>query len=754
MMSWCKDLPGIASLWQEEIQLDGSLKEIAVPFAQSEGTVFLLSGSSLDCAHYDILGLMPWMSVKGRGRCQTLCINGKEQILDADPFEFLNSLLSCFQMEEGVTDLPVGAGLLGYFSYDLKDSIERLPVTCLDPGLPEMVLYAPSLILVHDRFAQKTFCCIPVPKNSAPSHVDQVKAAFFRQLETPTESGSFSIDSRGFRSCFEKGEYIGAVEKIIRYLRAGDIYQANLSQRFETGFKGDPYTLFRNLFDQNPAPFFSYIHCGDHVIVSTSPERFIKQTGSHVETRPIKGTLARGKTPEEDRRNGEALSASTKDDAELTMIVDLMRNDLSRVTSHGSVVVSEHKRLEPYDNVFHLVSVVNGEMLPGKTSVDLVKATFPGGSITGCPKIRSMEIIDELEPFKRHVYTGSIGYLSFHNTMDLSIAIRTATIYQDSIFFSVGGGIVYDSNPESEFQETLDKGKTLMDILSAGAEPETCITESHPLPPRPRAWVDGKVVDQDRAVVPAMGHGVQYGSGLFETIRVEQGNPVRLEAHLRRMNRAWADLFGPPAPEMSWDWIIDSLIRENGLQDQVAAVKLMVCPDNTRTGKRFTVAAFARPYVHRLDALGKQGLDLVTYPHPRQTPLAGHKTLNYLYYERAGAHAKKEGGDEALILNPDETVSETHTANLMFRKDKIIIVPLSAHVLPGTAQAAALDGLAARGYEIVQRPVPLHELAHQADILVTNALMGAVPVLRVDGGPIAQDPGFCDHVNAILFPRG
>ena len=751
MMEACKALPGIASLVQEEIKLDSSLEDIAVPFAQCEGTVLLLSGSKLDCAQYDILGLLPWLSVKSTGAHQQLTFNGSTTEFDTDPFEFLNGLLDRFRLDEGITDLPVAAGLLGYFSYDLKDSIEKLPVTCLDPGLPEMVLFAHSLILVRDRFENKTHLCIPVPEGAPEDYVDGVKARFYAQLETPVTPGSFSIDSRGFRSCFEKAEYMAAVEKIIRYLRAGDIYQANLSQRFETGFEGDPYTLFRNLFKQNPAPFFSYVHCGDHVIVSTSPERFIQQRGSQVETRPIKGTLARGKTPQEDLRNGEILAASKKDDAELTMIVDLMRNDLSRVTSHGSVVVSEHKRLEPYDNVFHLVSIVEGELLPGKTGVDLIQATFPGGSITGCPKIRSMEIIDELEPFKRHIYTGSIGYLSFHNTMDLSIAIRTATIKDDAIFFSVGGGIVYDSDPAAEFQETLDKGKTLMDILSRGAAQSR--EAAKPAIPPVKAWVDGKIVDQDRAAFPAMGHGAQYGAGLFETIRVEQGNPIRLDAHLARMNSAWEDLFGSLAPAITWDWVIAHLIRENGLEDQVAAVKLMICPDGTRPGKHYTVAAFVRPYVHRLEALGKDGLDLVTHPQVRQTPLAAYKTLNYLYYERAGAHAKQKGGDEALILNPDETVSETNTANLLIGDGKSIRVPQSDHVLPGTALAAALEGLEQSGYTIVREPIPRGALTGYKNILATNALMGAVRIHTVDGQSIDHDPEFCDQVNHLIFCR-
>ena len=755
MSTWLQDLPQIESLWQEVTTLDSSLKEITVPFAQAEGTVLLLSGSNQDSARYEILGLMPRFSIRGQGRQQTLSFpdplgqspRRQTRRINEDPFDCLNQILNRFQLPADITDLPVGAGLFGYFSYDLKDSIEDLPVTGLDTGLPEMLLYLPSLVLIQDRQSRTTTLAIPLAKGEGTAHVQAVKDAFFSRLETPGKyagSGEFSMDSRGFESSYTKSEYLVAVEKIIDYRRAGDIYKANLSQRFETGFSGDPYALFLSLFDRNPAPFFSYIQARDHAIVSTSPERFIQLKGDRVETRPIKGTLARGKTPAEDKKNGEILSASKKDDAELTMIVDLMRNDLSRVTEHGSVVVTEHKRLEPYDNVFHLVSVVEGRMQPGKTGADLIRATFPGGSITGCPKIRAMEIIDELEPHKRHIYTGSIGYLSFHNTMDLSIAIRTATILDDRVFFSVGGGIVYDSDPEAEFQETLDKGKTLMETLAAGSSAKDTF--------HPRAWINGKMVDQDRAVVSATGPGFQYGSGLFETLRVDQGRIQNLDAHVKRMADAWAQLYGTSAPDITWETVISQLIRANGLQDKVAAVKLIACPP--APGERFpTLAAFARPYVHRLESLGKSGLDLVTFPDPRQTPLAGLKTLNYLYYDRAGAFARSKDGDEALILNPDETVSETNTANLLIREGQNILLPQSCHALPGTTLAAVTQGLVDQGFILEPCKMSRSEFLGHSNILAINSLMGAVRVNHIDGHPIDHDSEFCDRVNGLLSWR-
>jgi len=741
MKSWVTQLPELAGFRQEPVDLPEPFDQFAARFSRQPGTVVLLSGTDLDCARYHMLGIDPWLQIRMNGRqVEILCL-GRQQTIDDDPFDCLKTLLERYRLPDGtVTSSPFSVGFMGYLAYDLKDRIESLPRTCMDTGLPDMFLAAPSVILVQDRVSGHTTLSVPVLKNpgdggSIRMPEQSVKRFLLEEARHRSRSGEFSMDPGGWVSGFEKKQYLDAVAKIIQYLTAGDIYQANLAQRFETGFTGDPYALFLSLFQQNPAPFFAFIQAGDHQIVSTSPERFLLRQGRLVETRPIKGTIARGNTPEQDRKNREILSASTKDDAELTMIVDLMRNDLSRVTVHDSVRVTEHKRLEPYDNVFHLVSVVQGELLPGKNGVDLLKASFPGGSITGCPKIRAMEIIDELEPVKRHVYTGSIGYISFHDTMDLSIAIRTATIHDHRIYFSVGGGIVYDSDPEKEFQETLDKGKTVMNTLSQKGR--TRKEKSA------KAWVNGKVVAQDQAVVPAQIPGFQYGAGVFETIRVDRGCPVRLAAHVTRMNRSWQALFKIAAPDITWEVVIRRLIRENRLEDRDAAAKIILAVPGF-------AAVFVRPYRHRLEVLGKTGLELVTCPYSRHTFLAGHKTLNYLYYDQAGQYARENGGDEALILNPDQSVSETNTCNIMILDDRRILVPASDHVLPGITQAAAIRALERRGYVTEQKPIFVRDLASSANIILTNALMGAVPVNHVDGIRIIQESGMWETVCRAL----
>jgi para-aminobenzoate synthetase component 1 len=273
---------------------------------------------------------------------------------------------------------------------------------------------------------------------------------------------------------FSHEGYLEAVAKAREYICAGDIFQVNLSQRLEVEINTAPYELYKRLRKINPAPFASYFNFDGVSIVGASPERFLKVWGDWVETRPIKGTKPRGKTPEEDKALAESLQQSTKDRAENIMIVDLERNDIGRVCRYGTVKVTELAILETYPTVFHLTSTVVGQLREGKNIIDLLKATFPGGSITGAPKVRAMEIIDELEPTRRSVYTGSLGYIGFSGDMDLDIVIRTIIVKDGKAYFQVGGAIVYDSEPESEYIETLDKGKALIQALnlSSGGEVE------------------------------------------------------------------------------------------------------------------------------------------------------------------------------------------------------------------------------------------------------------------------------------------
>jgi para-aminobenzoate synthetase component 1 len=283
--------------------------------------------------------------------------------------------------------------------------------------------------------------------------------------EAPFTSTSATMKPVTLKGGFTHKEYVDAVEKCRQYIIAGDIFEVNLSQRFEAELAITPYELYRRLRQINPAPFACYLGFDEVSVVSASPERFLRLRGDWVETRPIKGTRPRGKTPEEDETLANELLSSSKDRAENIMIVDLERNDLGRVCRFGTVKVTELAILEVFPTVFHLTSTVVGRLREGKNCIDLLKATFPGGSITGAPKVRAMEIIDELEPTKRSVYTGNIGYLSFNGDLDLNIAIRTFLVKGEKAYFQVGGAVVYDSDPEAEYQETLDKARALVNAI-------------------------------------------------------------------------------------------------------------------------------------------------------------------------------------------------------------------------------------------------------------------------------------------------
>jgi para-aminobenzoate synthetase component 1 len=307
----------------------------------------------------------------------------------------------------------------------------------------------------------------------AEERLQELRSRVLFAAPPPPLPPAVSVKGGGLKPNFTHEAYLEAVAKAREFICAGDIFQVNLSQRFETESAAPPYELYKRLRQINPAPFANYFNFDGVSVIGASPERFLKLRGDMVETRPIKGTKPRGKTPEADRALAESLIQSRKDRAENIMIVDLERNDIGRVCRYGSVKVTELAILETYPTVFHLTSTVVGQLREGKDRIDLLKATFPGGSITGAPKVRAMEIIDELEPTRRGIYTGSLGYLGFGGDMDLNIVIRTIVIKDGKAYFQVGGAIVYDSEPESEYIETLDKGRALMRALNLASPDDT-----------------------------------------------------------------------------------------------------------------------------------------------------------------------------------------------------------------------------------------------------------------------------------------
>jgi len=467
----------------EEISTPLGTLELFEVFRERPFSFFLDSGMDPSrLGRYSFLGSDPFLVLRSRGEEVSIIREGIKEIRRGNPFDVVGELLDVYSLDIGSYGLPCAGGAVGYFSYDLCHFIERLPATAADDlNLPECYLGFYDTIVVFDHLESRAYLVSSgFPeleedrrKVRASEKLKQLKDLLLSRSLVPVygETGSAALpETIKLRSNFSRREYLNAVEIAREYIRAGDIFQVNLSQRFDTELHIPPCELYRKLRRINPAPFASYLDFDGVGIVGASPERFLKVRGDMVETRPIKGTRPRGKTPEEDRALTRELLSSVKDRAENVMIVDLERNDIGRVCRYGTVKVTELAVLETFPTVFHLTSTVVGRLSEGKDRIDLLKATFPGGSITGAPKVRAMEIIDELEPTRRSVYTGSIGYLGFDGSMDLNIVIRTILVNRGRAYFQVGGGIVYDSEPEAEYEETLHKARALVEALDLSSQ--------------------------------------------------------------------------------------------------------------------------------------------------------------------------------------------------------------------------------------------------------------------------------------------
>ncbi|MEO2082652.1 MAG: anthranilate synthase component I family protein [Desulfurobacteriaceae bacterium] len=384
------------------------------------------------------------------GRYSFIAVGFEEELVLRDRegcFDLLSQALDRFSARYGV-ELPYG--LFGYVSYDANRFIENVPSPRIDDlEMPDLHFILPLNLFIFDNVEKRLY---------------QVS------IEKPLPTDIVPYRGKGYRSAFlgfnmDRDYFYSAVRKIKDYIASGDTFQVNFSQRLVFSFEGSFVDLYRELRRINPSPFSFFFELGDFVAVSCSPERLVRRKGSLVETRPIAGTRRRGRTLEEDRRLSEELILSEKERAEHVMLVDLERNDLGKVCRYGTVEVDELMVREYYSHVVHIVSNIRGELRKGVGSVDVLKALFPGGTITGAPKVRTMEIIAELEPTWRGLYTGSVGYFGFNGEMDFNIVIRTLLFREGRGFLQVGAGIVWDSVPEREYAETLHKGRALLESL-------------------------------------------------------------------------------------------------------------------------------------------------------------------------------------------------------------------------------------------------------------------------------------------------
>lgn len=480
-------------LHEFDAQIDpGRLCEALRPGDQP---VLLKSGGSVSAtSRYSLLAAFPMLAFSSQGaRCEWLGNSGAVQSVQfGNPWQLLSAQLARYELvDEPDLPFPTG-GCFGFWGYDLKQFVEprvgRLAHNDLE--LPDCRIGFYPSCLVWDRQLNRAWIVATglsldgarspaVAQNQVARWLDQINATN-RDSATESTAAPAGADLKTAKSSVTREEFLGTVGRALEYIRQGHIYQVNLAQRWSRAYAGGAWQLFARLAAIAPAPFSAYQAWDDTAIISSSPEQFLRISAREISTRPIKGTRPRSPDPDEDARLSYELQSSAKERAELVMITDLLRNDLGRVCEYGSVHVPELLRLERYSHVQHLVSTVGGRLRADQSHLDALAACFPGGSITGAPKIRAMQIIDELEPVSRGPYTGALGYLGFNRESQLNILIRTALVTRGSVHYHAGAGIVADSSPEAEFDETLVKARAFFQALEPAANQNRARASARP----------------------------------------------------------------------------------------------------------------------------------------------------------------------------------------------------------------------------------------------------------------------------------
>ncbi|MEW6101673.1 MAG: aminodeoxychorismate synthase component I [Candidatus Omnitrophota bacterium] len=438
-------------------------EEVYDVFNRQANSFFLDSSlNSNACGNFSFLGYEPFYILKTKNQ---------------SPFKQLRGLLDKYKIPPSKQGVPFFTGAVGYLAYDLglfsEDSVRKKDKS--DLGIPDcyFAFYNNIAIIDHRRKMMHILATGFPEKNKRLGGLLAEKnfKKIYKLLSGINPKNAYCKEARPMQgkveANFTKDAYILAVKRVKEYIKRGDIYQANLSQQFKTRSDLSAREIYLRLRKASPTQFSAYLDCGDFQILSSSPERFLKVQGKRISTMPMKGTASRSHDKQKDQRLREGLLKSRKDQAELLMIVDLERNDLGRVCSYDSIKVAKLRELEAYKTVYQTTATVEGRLHADKDRIDLLKAAFPGGSVTGCPKIRAMEIIEELEPHRRSIYTGCLGYLSFCGGMDFNILIRTILKKGKEVYFAAGGGIVADSVPIKEYEETIVKSRAMVQVINA-----------------------------------------------------------------------------------------------------------------------------------------------------------------------------------------------------------------------------------------------------------------------------------------------
>ena len=432
---------------------------------------------------YSLLAWDPWLTASATGALMRVSTHDSLRLLTGNPLDRMQEILARYSGPLPAASLPpVGLGWYTCLSYELNRWIERIPAPRTELGpVPELVLYGMRQVVVIDHARARTWLLSVVDPHQPARLATRQAGARLEALQAllpslqPGESPHMAAPAAEpvqIEPMLSQAQFEGMVGRAQEAIQAGEIFQVNLAQRVEASWDGSAWPVYQALRAINPSPFACFVQEQAWALVSCSPERLVRVRRGVADTRPIAGTRPRGARPEEDVVNSLELLLSEKERAEHIMLVDLARNDLGRVCRAGSVRVDELMALEDYSHVIHIVSNVRGRMRPGTGVAEIIRAMFPGGTITGCPKVRAMELIRELEPVARGPYTGSMGWIGFDGSLDLNILIRTMVVASGRVSFHVGAGIVADSIPEHEYRETLAKGRALCEALqraSAGA---------------------------------------------------------------------------------------------------------------------------------------------------------------------------------------------------------------------------------------------------------------------------------------------